>query len=59
MPKTSWFAEYACGCITPEVPLKRDLDRYCPKHGGERRVVGKTTRDVSVLTSTGGPDDGQ
>lgn len=49
MPKTSWFAEYACGCITPEVPLKRDLDRYCPKHGGERRVVGKMTRDVAVL----------
>lgn len=40
-PVNEWFEEYACGCVSPTVRLKRELVGYCPKHGADRRGVFK------------------
>lgn len=34
---TGWFEEYACGCVSPTVPTRKELPGYCPRHGESRR----------------------
>lgn len=43
-----WFEEYKCGCVSPEVSLKKDLIGYCTKHGENCRHIHQSTYHMNI-----------
>lgn len=45
--RVEWFEEYSCGCVSEIVHSRRELLRYCAKHGNDRRGLFRNNEQVA------------
>lgn len=44
----TWFAEYACGCVSELVRSRKDLLEYCGTHGDDALRVHSLPSDKTL-----------